>query len=75
MSNQRKKIAIFGSSLTNRYKRSLCRVFSIAAEELNLDLVIFNTYGKLGTRNGFTEDYETEYLTAMDIVLTECLKA
>ena len=67
MSNQRKKIAIFGSSLTNRYKRSLCRVFSIAAEELNLDLVIFNTYGKLGTRNGFTEDYETEILDYFDL--------
>ena len=67
MDNRRKKIAIFGSNLTNRYKRSLCRAFTLAAEELDLDLVIFNTYGKIGTRNGFTEDYETEILDYFDL--------
>ena len=67
MENHRKKIAIFGSNLTSRYKRSLCRVFTLAAQEFDLDLVIFNTYGKIGTRNGFTEDYETEILDYFDL--------
>lgn len=67
MEGQRRRVAIFGSNLTSRYKRSLCRVFSLAAEELGLDLVIFNTYGRIGTRNGFTEDYETEILDYFDL--------
>lgn len=67
MMSSRKKVAIFGSNLTSRYKRSLCRAFSLAAEELDLDLVIFNTYGRIGTRNGFTEDYETEILDYFDL--------
>ncbi|MCR5251822.1 MAG: GGDEF domain-containing protein [Lachnospiraceae bacterium] len=64
---QRKRFAIFGSNLTSRYKRSISRVFNIAAEELDVDLVIFNTYGRIGTRNGFTEDYETEILDYFDL--------
>ncbi len=67
MKTQRKKIAFFGCSLTSWYKRSLCRVFSIVAEELDVDLVFFNTYGKIGTRNGFTEDYETRILDYFDL--------
>ena len=67
MKDKRKRIAIFGSSLTHRYKYGLSRSFAIAAEELNMDLVIFNTYGRIGTRNGFAEDYETEILDYMDL--------
>ncbi len=63
----RKTFALFGSSLTSRFKRGLCRVFSVAAEEYDVDLVIFNTYGKLGTTNGFTEDYESEILDYFDL--------
>ena len=64
---RRKRFALFGSSLTSRFKRSLCRVFSIAAEESDVDLVIFNTYGKLGSTNGFNEDYESEILDYFDL--------
>ncbi len=42
MENHRKKIAIFGSNLTSRYKRSLCRVFTLAAQEFDLDLDQFD---------------------------------
>ncbi len=67
MNDQRRRIALFGSNLTSRYKRSLCRVFNLAAEEYDYDLVVFNTYGRIGTRNGFTEDYETEILDYFDL--------
>lgn len=67
MNERRGRIALFGSNLTSRYKRSLCRVFNLAAEEYDYDLVIFNTYGRIGTRNGFTEDYETEILDYFDL--------
>ena len=32
---RRKRIAVFGCSLTSRYKRDLCRALNIAAEEFN----------------------------------------
>ncbi len=69
MNEKRKKIALFGSNFTGRYKRSLCRAFTIAAEEFGVDLVVFNTYGQIGTRNGFREDYETGILDYMDLDL------
>lgn len=69
MENKKKRIAVFGSNLTSRYKRGLCRAFNIAAEALNIDLVVFNTYGRIGTRNGLADDYETEILDYMDLDL------
>ena len=65
--NRRKRIALFGNNFTSRYKRGLCRAFTLAAGEFDIDLVIFNTYGKIGTRSGFNEDYETEILDYFDL--------
>ena len=65
--NKRKRVALFGSGLTNRYKLGLCRVFNIAAEELDMDLVIFNTYGRIGYENALSEDYESEILNYIDL--------
>ena len=67
MSNQRKKIAIFGSSLTGRYKCRLCRELNIAAEELGVDLVYFNSYGKLRSINSTAEDHESGFLEFVDL--------
>ena len=53
---KRKRLAFFGSSLSSRYKRILCRSFAIAAEELDVDLVIFNAYGKLRNVNFVSAD-------------------
>ena len=64
---KRKKVALFGSGLTNRYKMGLCRVFNMAAEELDMDLMIFNTYGRIGSENALSEDYESEILDYIDL--------
>ena len=45
--DKRKRIAVFGSGLTGRYKCGLCRALNIAAEDLDVDLIYFNSYGKL----------------------------
>ena len=67
MENKRKKIALFASNLTGRYRRNLSRAFNIAAEELNLDLVIFNTYGQIGSSNALNEDFESEIVNYINL--------
>ncbi len=67
MGNNRKRIAIFGSGLTSRYKRSYCRAYSTAAEKLDIDLVVFNTYGMIGRGNALTDDFESEILNYIDL--------
>ena len=67
MGNNRKRIAIFGSGLTSRYKRSYCRAYSTAAEKLDIDLVVFNTYGMIGRGNALTDDFESESLNYIDL--------
>ena len=67
MGKKRKRIAFFSSNLTGRYRRDLSRVFNIAAEELDLDLVIFNTYGRIGNWNPLNEDYESELFKYIDL--------
>ena len=67
MEMKRKRIALFSSNLTGRYRRDLSRAFCIAAEELNLDLVIFNTYGRIGNWNSLDEDYESELFEYIDL--------
>lgn len=64
---KRKRIAIFGSGLTSRYKRSYCRAYSTAAEKLDIDLVIFNTYGQIGRGNALNDDFESEILNYIDL--------
>ena len=66
MNNQRKKFAFFGSNLTGRYKKVLCRAFTIAAEELDADLVIFNAYGKLRNINSVDDDNESGFMDYVD---------
>ncbi|MBR4556895.1 MAG: hypothetical protein IKO15_05380, partial [Clostridiales bacterium] len=59
---RRKRIAVFGCSLTSRYKRDLCRALNIAAEEFDIDLIYFNSFGKLRNISSVDEDQETGFL-------------
>ncbi len=67
MSERRKKFAIFGSSFTSRYKRGMCRAFNYVAEELDVDLVYFNTYGKIRDITSVAEDNESGLLEFIDL--------
>ena len=67
MNGKRKRIAVFGSSLTGRYKCRLCRELNIAAEELGVDLVYFNSYGKLRSITSKAEDQESGFLEFVDL--------
>ena len=67
MSGRRKMIAVFSSGLTGRYKCSLCRVLNIAAEDLGVNLVYFNSYGKLRSIN--TVIAQEDMAEAVDVVI------
>lgn len=63
---KRKRMALFGSSLSNRYRRILSRAFSIAADELDIDLVLFNAYGKLRNEKTLAADNESGLFDYVD---------
>ena len=67
MNNVRKRFAFFGSGLTSRYKKILIRAFTIVSEELDVDLVVFNAYGKLRNINTVAEDNESGFLDYVDL--------
>ena len=67
MEKKRKRIGIFASNLTGRYRKNLSRAFNMAAEELNVDLIIFNTYGQIGSGNALGVDYESGLLDYIDL--------
>ena len=60
-------MALFGSSLSSRYRRILSRAFSIAADELDIDLVLFNAYGKLRSINSVEPDNESGLIDYVDL--------
>ena len=64
---RRKRIAVFGCSLTSRYKRDLCRALNIAAEEFDIDLIYFNSFGKLRNITSVDEDQETGFLDYVNL--------
>jgi diguanylate cyclase (GGDEF)-like protein len=64
---RRKRIAVFGCSLTSRYKRDLCRALNIAAEEFDIDLIYFNSFGKLRNIASVDEDQETGFLDYVNL--------
>ncbi len=63
----RKRIAFFGSNMTGRYRKNLSRAFNIAAEEIDVDIVYFNTYGQIGSGNALAVDYESGLLDYIDL--------
>lgn len=67
MESTRKKIAIFGSCFSGRYRKELAHSFNVAAEELNVDLFYFNSLGKIGNINALYIDYEADLLDHIDL--------
>ena len=63
----RKRIAVFGCSLTSKYKRGLCRALNIAAEEFDIDLIYFNFFGKLRNIASVAEDQESGFLDYVNL--------
>ena len=64
---RRKRIAFLGNSLTSRYRRGLCRSFNIAAEEKNIDLVYFNSMGRMDVVDDAFRNYDAELLDYIDL--------
>ncbi len=62
MINSLKTFAFFGCALTSFYRRGLCRSFNLAAKELGVNLVFFNSLGKIGNKYAQYGDYEFDFL-------------
>ena len=67
MINSLKTIAVFGCSFTSRYRQNLCRSFNMAAQELNVNLVYFNSLGKIGNKDAQYGDYEFDLIESLDL--------
>lgn len=67
MINKLKTIAVFGCQFTGRYRQNLCRSFSIAAKELGLNLVFFNSLGKIGNKDAQYGDYEFDLIESIGL--------
>lgn len=63
MINSLKTIAVFGCSLTSRYREDLCKSFITVAKELGVNIVFFNSLGKVGKYG----DYEFELLNDLNL--------
>ncbi|WP_295153371.1 substrate-binding domain-containing protein, partial [uncultured Ruminococcus sp.] len=62
MINSLKTVAVFGCSFTSRYRQHLCRNFNTAAEELGINLVYFNSLGKIGNKDAQYGDCEFDLI-------------
>ncbi len=67
MINSLKTIAFFGCQVTSRYRKGLCRSFNQAAKELGVNIVYFNSLGKIGNKNAQYGDYEFDFLDYIDL--------
>lgn len=67
MINKLKTVAVFGCQFTGRYRQNLCRSFNIAAEELGLNLVFFNSLGKIGNKDAQYGDYEFDLIESVGL--------
>ena len=67
MGKQRRKIAIFGSGFTSRYRKPLATAFNVAAEEYDVDVYLFNSLGSMGNMTSGYVDYEAEFLEYLDL--------
>lgn len=67
MINSLKTIAFFGCSLTSRYRRGLCKCFNSIAKRLNVNIVYFNSLGKIGEKTTEYGDYEADIIKYIDL--------
>ncbi|MBP3270843.1 MAG: GGDEF domain-containing protein [Ruminococcus sp.] len=67
MINSLKTVALFGCTLTSRYRQGLCASFNAVAEEMGINMVYFNFLGKIGNKNAQYGDYEFDMLEYIDL--------
>lgn len=67
MINSLKTVAVFGCTFTGIYRQDLCRLFNTAAEELGVNLVYFNSLGKIGNKNAQYGDYEYDLIESIGL--------
>lgn len=67
MINSRKNIAMFGTGFSSRYRTGLCKAFITVAEELGVNIVFFNSLGKIGNKNAQYGDYEFDLIDYIDL--------
>ena len=67
MINSLKTIAFFSCQLTSRYRRGLTVAFNTAAKEFGINIVYFNSLGKIGNKNAQYGDYEFDFLDYINI--------
>ena len=67
MINSLKTIAFFSCSLTSRYRKGLALAFNMAAKEFGVNIVYFNSLGKIGNKNAQYGDYEFDFLDYINL--------
>lgn len=67
MINSLKSIAFFGCSLTSRYREGLCRCFNSVAKKLGVNIVYFNSIGKIGEKSTEFGEHELDIIEYIDL--------
>ncbi|MCR4691337.1 MAG: diguanylate cyclase [Lachnospiraceae bacterium] len=67
MEASRKRIAVFGCGFTSLYRQSLCTALIEEARALDVELVFFNSMGKIGHENAQYADYEFDLIDYVDL--------
>ena len=67
MINSLKTIAFFGCSLTSRYRQGLCRCFNMAAKKRGMNIVYFNSLGRIGEKNTEFSECELDIIDHADL--------
>lgn len=67
MINSLKTIAVFGCSFTSRYRQNLCYNFNTAAEKFGVNLVYFNSLGKIGNKDAQYGDCEFDLIGSVEL--------
>ena len=67
MINSLKTIAFFGCSLTSRYREGLCKCFNIAAKKREMNIVYFNSLGRIGEKNTEFGECELDIIDHVDL--------
>ena len=67
MINSLKTVAFFGCSLTSRYRQGLCSCFNRAAKKRGMNIVYFNSLGRIGEKNTEFGECELDIIDHIDL--------
>lgn len=67
MINSLRTIAFFGCSLTSRYRQGLCQRFNRAAKKRGMNIVYFNSLGRIGEKNTEYGECELDIIDHIDL--------